>query len=180
MSMSINNWVVSLLVVAVAGIGAYTFTRPAPTVEVQSPPLGSASSPSVIDGCIEVDGVTKCYRKMKMAQATTTVCALKAPTIASSTLIHLTVDATLSSTTATTVTIAKANSGFATTTIIGNQVANAANAQFTIVASTTAAQNITGTATTFNPGQFVVVGFSGGIGTFSPTGTCVGEWLVVR
>ena len=176
--MSINNWVVSLLVVAVAGIGAYTFTRPAPAP--QSPPLGSASSPSVIDGCIEVEGVTKCYRKMKMAAATTTVCALKAPTIATSTLTSLTVDATVSSTTATTVTIAKANSGFATTTLIGNQVAFAALAQFTVVASTTVAQGITGTATTFNPGQYAVVGFSGGTGTFSPTGTCVGEWLVVR
>lgn len=101
--------------------------------------------------------------------ATTTVCAFKSPS-ATSTLTFGSATFSVASSTATVVTLAKATSAFATTTVL-NSGAIAANAQGTLFASSTTVVNVDG-LTVFAPNTYFVVGMSGGIGTFSPSGRC--------
>lgn len=86
------------------------------------------------------------------------------------------------STTASVLTFGKANTAFATTTVIATSTI-AANAQGTINALATTTQNATlgekaVNDRTFSPGQWLVLGMSGGIGTFSPTGACSAEFIL--
>jgi hypothetical protein len=118
-----------------------------------------------------VNGITWSAQRQTMETATTTVCALRSPTGATSTLDFASANFTLSTTTAPTITLAKSATAFATTTVLGNRVTLAANEQATIVATTTAAQHGS-KAFTFAPGDYFVVAMTGGIGTFSPTGQC--------
>lgn len=102
--------------------------------------------------------------------ATTTPCAIQSPA-ATSTLVMASALFTVSSTTASTVTIAKAATAFATTTVLGNAIAVGANAQATIVATSTTANQLAQDFV-FAPSQWVVIGMAGNIGTFSPSGQC--------
>lgn len=116
--------------------------------------------------------------RIVMAQATTTVCAIQSPN-ATTTLTEASTLFAVSSTTASTVTFAKAATAYATTTLLGQAYAVAANAQATIVASSTTA-NATAQDYVFAPLQWVVVGMAGGTGTFSPTGVCTAEFQVLQ
>lgn len=168
------------------------------------PTLGSASSPSVIDGCIDVEGIRTCYRKQAMRQATSTVCALRAPA-ATSTLVWGGISVRTASSSATIWDLAKASSGFATTTIIATSTI-AASAQGAIAAASTtnatttqALANIQSFAWTqesarriiadriFGPREYFVVGVRAGIsnsdtaGTgFVPVGTCSASFQVLE
>lgn len=108
---------------------------------------------------------------------TTTVCAIQSP-LATSTLIAGYIQENVSSSTASTVTIAKSSTAFATTTLI-NSVAVSANAQATILAASTTVSALEQTNRTFAPGQWLVFGQQGGVGTFSPSGVCGAQWLAV-
>lgn len=108
---------------------------------------------------------------------TTTVCAIQAPN-ATSTLVNGYIQENTSSTTASTITVAKSSTAFATTTLI-NSVAVSANNQATILAASTTVSALEQTNRIFSPGQWLVFGQQGGTGTFSPTGVCGAEWLVV-
>jgi hypothetical protein len=121
-----------------------------------------------------VGGIRYTEVRQEMASATTTVCALASPN-ATSTLVNATADFTVSSTSASRVTIAKATTPYATTTQIGQTIAISANAQDTILASTTAAQ-IGAEVAIFAPNVYTVVSMAGGVGTFSPTGTCTATY----
>ena|SRR3990167_9908109 len=182
--MSINNWVVSLLVVAVAGIGAYTLTR----TEVQSPPLGSASSPSVIGGIMEVEGVQTLYKSSGLNNASTTICSLKSPA-ATSTLVAGSVKITTGTTTAIVLELAKSTLYDATTTRI-SYAAVGSLAQITLnafVASTTGAygslaQQHTADETDliFAPNTYLNAKYGGvALGTTNVLkGSCKAEFLV--
>lgn len=106
--------------------------------------------------------------------ATTTPWALQSPS-ATSTLIAAWCRVDVSSTTASTLTIARAATPYATTTLLG-RYGIAANAQATVVASSTPTA---GEATTFSPNTYLVVGMAGGIGTFSPSGSCGALWATL-
>src|SRR3990167_7071347 len=110
-------------------VGFWALTKEGDVIEPirETPPLGSSSGPSVINGCMDVDGVTRCYTRRELTVSTTTPCAIQTPA-ATSTLDTGAVRATISSTTAGTFTIAKAATPYATTTIIGNQYTIAGNA----------------------------------------------------
>jgi hypothetical protein len=111
-----------------------------------------------------------------LTAATTTVCALQSPA-ATSTLVRGGVRLSVSSTTASTVTIAKATTAFATTTWLTNESVGA-NAQATIIVPATTTP--TGQAfQIFAPNEWLVVGMSGGVGTFSPTGVCQATWEAI-
>lgn len=119
-----------------------------------------------------INGVKTTYkRSASLNQATTTVCALQSPTDATTTLQGGGLDLTVSSTTASTVTIAKASTAFATTTLI-NSVSYSANAQGAAIAASTTLSALEQTNRTFAPGTYLVFGMQGGTGTFSPTGVC--------
>ncbi len=120
-------------------------------------------------GGLSQGGATEIFTRSALNTGTTTVCAIQAPTAGTSTIQMFSATFTTSSTTASTVTMAKAATAFATTTSLGS-AAIAANAQATVVASTTA-------ATIIAPGAWLVVGMAGGTGTFSPVGSCTASFL---
>lgn len=155
--------------------------QPTPVVNVNvprqtsSPVLGSVSSPDIQSPYFSFGGVRHWgARTETLTSATTTICALQSPP-ATSTLEFASIQLTTSSTTASTVTIAKATTAFATTTLLGNGSISA-NAQGTIVASTTNSVNPSGLGV-FSPNTYLVVGMAGGIGTFSPVGSCIATWV---
>ena len=141
--------------------------------------LGAIPGVEVSGPSWSVNGVRSEYASSRLRQATTTVCALRSPS-ATSTLMHASITLDTSSTTATTVTLAKATTAYATTTLVTSAAVNA-NAQATIIATSTAnTVSALGTINTrvFAPNNYLVVGMQGGVGSFSPVGSCNAEWRV--
>lgn len=162
----------SVVASIVAVLGAVAVFLGASNVSVApvTPAFGALSGPDITSPYLSVNGVTTWYTKRALSTATTTVCAIKAPA-ATSSLQAASVLFRVSSTTASSVVLAKATTAFATTTKIGNTIAIAANAQSSIVSTTTSASG-----TVFAPNEWLVVGMSGGTGTFSPVGSCQAEF----
>jgi hypothetical protein len=136
-------------------------------------PLGAIAGPDIPSSYLKWGlghGVRVWANAVPFTTATTTVCAIQSPA-ATSTLRSAGVRFTVSSTTASLVTLNKSTTAFATTTLIGEEMAVSANAQATIVATTTTAQD-EAEVTTFGPNEWFVVGMEGGVGTFSPSGVC--------
>lgn len=144
------------------------------THEVQKVNTGAVSSPDIMSPYVSVGGQRMWRQKADLQTGTTTVCAIQAPAGTSS-LRFWSISETVSSTTATIITIAKANTAFATTTTLGVPIAVAANAQAMIVGSTTAAQQTAG-ADVFAPNTWLVFGQQGGAGTLSPVGQCTAHF----
>lgn len=114
-----------------------------------------------------------------LTTATTTPCAIQSPA-ATSTLEVAGIRLDVSSSTATTWTIARATTAFATTTQIGTNYTVAANTQAFINASTSPAA---GAPEVFPPNNWLVFSETGGItsgdsGTgFVPSGECSAQWV---
>ena len=100
---------------------------------------------------------------------TTTICAIQSP-VATSTLLRGGVVFTVSSSTATTITIAKATTAFATTTVLESEAISAGE-QETILWNQTDADTAD---MIFVPSQWFVVGMQGGLGLgeYTPEGVC--------
>lgn len=156
-----------VIAAAVALLVAGFLARPAQQAIDQT--IGAVS---VLSSPLEVNGAQVFLEGKRLATGTTTVCAIKSPA-ATSTLVFADVDFSVSSTTASIIHLAKATTAFATTTSLGS-VALAANAQGTVVASTSPAA---GAATVFAPNTYFVVGMAGGVGTFSPVGNCTAQFV---
>lgn len=109
--------------------------------------------------------------------ATTTPWAIPNPIGATSTLDRASLHILVSSTTASTVTVAKAATCFATTTVLASASVSA-GAQSTIV--TFASSTSAGAGNfVFGPTDCLVVGMQGSAGTFSPTGELKALWLTI-
>jgi len=132
--------------------------------------LGSVSGPNTYLPFVANNNLQKYGQTVTLRVATTTVCAIKSPT-ATSSLTFSGVNLLRSSTTASVVTLAKATTPYATTTFLGS-LSLAANAQGTVVATTSLPVG----SAVFAPNTWFVVGMSGGIGTFSPAGSCSAEF----
>ncbi len=156
-------------------VGGYAALAPK---DVAPQPVGAVSGPDIPFPYIAVNGVAKYYNRKPFLTATTTVCAIKSPNATSTLSKDSGVRMNVSSTTASTVTLAKATTPFATTTLIGSSVVVAANAQADLTASTTAAQDAA-TVGLFAPNTYFVVGMAGGVGTFSPSGDCHADFTVL-
>ena len=142
---------------------------------VPAPVVGAVSGPILMSNYFGFGGLTMWgAQTSSLKQATTTVCALQSPA-ATSTLMYGSIKLNVSSTTASTVTLAKATSAFATTTSLGS-ASVAANGQATVVSLRTAAGG-DALAETFAPSTWFVVGMAGGTGSFSPSGTCQAVWI---
>lgn len=142
--------------------------------------VSGVSSPDIQSPYFSYGGVRFWAARAGLAQATTTVCAIQAP-VATSTLIGGSVSFSVSSTSASTVTVAKATTAFATTTLLRTSSVSAnAQAQFSLASTTssasTAALTLDQSNRVFAPNEWLVVGMAGGVGTFSPTGSCSAEW----
>lgn len=163
------NWkyiTIGVVIVAAVIIGAIVFTSDAPVVT----PPGNQNVGSINSTNVDITGGVRTYKKaIALQTSTTTVCAIQSPA-ATSTLLSAGIGFKVSSTTASTVTMARGATAFATTTKLGS-VSLAANAKGTVMATTTTSPGTDGDSV-FPPSYWFVVGMAGGIGTFSPSGTC--------
>lgn len=130
-----------------------------------SPTPGATPGPDISSPFLTVNGVKTWYNRQAMKTATTTVCAIKSPA-ATSTLVDASAQFSVSTTSASVITMARGATAYATTSIIGSQVAVSAGAQVTMIGTTTAPGSI------FAPNTFFVVGMQGNPGTYSPSGYC--------
>lgn len=132
----LKEWGLTVGVVLALVLAIYGINNPAVTQIVREvkETVGSASSPSVINGCMEVNGMTKCYYGERMKAATTTVCSLRIT--ATSTIVHASSEYETASTSATRVFIAKGANSNATTTAFATGLIPAAGGGV-LVASTT-------------------------------------------
>jgi hypothetical protein len=142
----------------------------APGVDISTTNFTSISSSN---GIANGGVYTTAARTSSMTAATTTVCAIQGPN-ATTSIVNASALFTVSSTTASTVTIGAASTAYATTTFLASG-SIAANAQGTIYASATSSTNFV-----LAPNGYVVVGMAGGTGTFSPTGVCTATFQVLQ
>lgn len=167
--------VVSVLVVVTAGV-TYFFTGHTESTDVPVQVAG-LSGPDIPSPYFSYGGVRFWGgRNSNLTQATTTVCAIQSPA-ATSTLVYGGIRLDVSSTTASTVRLAKSATAFATTTSLGS-ASVAANATSEVISLRTAAGG-GALAETFGPNTWFVVGMSGGTGTFSPSGSCFATWVQI-
>ncbi len=168
--------IVALVAVLVIAIGGYVFPKVTAVQSVKD--VGAVVGPDTYFSYVANNNVQKYAIKKGFTSATTTVCAVKSPA-ATSTLSLAAVNFFVSSSTASTVTLAIAATPYATTTVL-NIVSFAANAQGVAIASSTPVL-ATGAPNSLvvSPNQFFVVGMAGGIGTFSPAGSCTAEFIVI-
>ncbi len=132
--------------------------------------LGAAAGPDIISPYLRWGGVATYRSAQAMNSATTTVCALRAPR-ATSTLESFIAATEVSSTSAVLATLALSGvndeAPSASTTALVTFASVAANAKGLYTQAS---------STVVNPGQWVVLTFKGGSGTFSPTGSCQATW----
>lgn len=139
--------------------------------------VGAVSSPDIQSPYFSYGGVRFWGAKTdSLIAASTTICAIQSP-VSTSTLVTGSIRLTVSSTTATVVTMAKSATRYATTTALAS-AAFGANAQGTLVASTTSTGTPLDGTNTFAPSQWLVVGMQGTSGqTYSPQGVCQATWV---
>ena len=177
--MTTKNITISALVALVVAFGVgFAFPNTVQTVIKEvSPTVGAFASPDSPSPYFSFGQLRRWNEKRAFLTGTTTVCAIKSPVSTSSLDLKATgARFDVSSTTASVVTIAKATTPFATTTLIGNQYSIGANVQATILASTTATQQVAG-VDVLAPNTYIVFGMQGGTGTFSPSGTCQASFI---
>jgi hypothetical protein len=127
-----------------------------------------------------IGGLRTWTYKYPMATATTSVCSILSPAATSTLDLSKTaVVFTVSSTSASKITIAKGLNTTATTTQFGTTYSLAGNEQAVILASTTAAQDNLD-INIFAPNTSLNVGMQGGVGTFSPTGFCTASFVELQ
>jgi len=168
---NIKTFLIGALVVIAGGLGIFAIN----TVPVM-PQVGAVSSPDISSPYFSFGGVRQWAAKTSsLNQATTTVCAIQSP-VSTSTLQFASIQETISTTTASTLVMAKAASAYATTTWLNTSDAISANAQYTLALPATTTE--TGIDKyIFAPSQWLVISQQGGVGTFSPTGTCQAVWI---
>jgi hypothetical protein len=170
-----KNALIALAALIVLGVGYVVYNQ----ARVSEDTSLGAQSQQVADGdCYLLNGNRVCPKTTGLNTASTTICSIKAPA-ATSTLESASARLRVSSTTDMILTFSKAtNTNNATTTKFGDQITVAANAQDSVVASTTAL-NIEQEDHVFGPNDYFNVGAQGGIGTFSPSGSCSATFQVL-
>lgn len=138
--MSLQNLVIGVIAVLALALGGLGYVSKAPAPAEK--PLGG-TSPIVVDGCTEINGVTKCYRKVPFNTSSTTLASVVPPQMGTSTLTSLVAYVTTGTTTATLYEFGKSALYDATTTSMG-RFTIPASGRVTMIASTTAAQFGTG------------------------------------
>lgn len=108
--------------------------------------------------------------------ASTTICVIQAPQVASSTLKYFGIRESTSSTTASTIAVYKSKSQWLATTLIAQGAAAANQNDVTLVATSTVLDT---TTATFAPSDWIVVRQTGGTGTMSPVGSCGAQFIQI-
>ncbi len=180
-----NARIVAVIVVALAILGSIFLigrggsnTNPTPTPTVTPPAPGAVSSADIFSPYLCVNGVCEFFNRKAFNQASTTICSIKSPNATSTLRRPAGVTMAVSTTSASILTIARAATPFATTTLIGSALGIAANAQANFVASTTATQDASGAAI-FPPNTYLNFSLQGNPGTYSPVGSCHGDFTIL-
>lgn len=87
--MDTKYWILVAAIGVVGVVALLGLSRPEPVtkvVETIKEQLGAASSPAVVEGCMEISGGKLCTYGQKMTNASTT-CSFKLPSTASTTLV---------------------------------------------------------------------------------------------
>lgn len=170
---TITKFGLGLVALVALILGGIAYMRP-----VSTPPVGAVAGQDSFYPCETHNGVQRCFNQVGLTTATTTICAIKSPN-ATSTLVSAGLTFRVSTSTASTVTVARSSTAYATTSLIGSQLAIGANAQFSSAIASTTATN--GGSTIFSPSTYMVIGMQGGLGgTFSPVGTCNATFEVIQ
>ena len=146
--------IVAILVIAIGG--AYSF----PKVQEAIREVGAVVGPDLISPYFAVNGVKHEYRKTKLTTATTTPCAVRSPS-ATSTLVRTSLQIQTATSTATTWTVAKATTGFATTTALRNTISLGSGAQGTMVHIASTTLVAIDSVDVFGPNEYLVWGVAG-------------------
>lgn len=170
--MNKTNVLVTGVAVVALLVSVLAFAKPNPVERVIERVVGSASSPSVVGGCMDVNGVSHCYFSQRLNFGSTT-CAFKAPAGASSTLEYATINVTDAKGSNFDVEFGKGNTAFATTTSLGYAGIQTA-AGFTAYASTTPV-DLSDPTIVFNPADFLNVK----IGSTTPSSLMKGRCTAV-
>ena len=158
------------VIVAIA-FSLFSAMKPARVVERTIQP-GSVASQDIMSPYFSFGGVKHwAARTDSLTQATTTVCAIQSPA-ATSSLAWAGILFKVSTTSASTITLATSSTPYATTSLLTSSTI-AANAQGYV--------NFQGaSANVMPPNTWVVVGMAGNPGTYSPTGVCQAEFMALE
>ena len=121
--------------------------------------LGASAGPDRFSQCEGRNGIQQCFTRDVLRTATTTACAIKSPT-ATSTLVRATLKVTTATSTATTWTVAKAATAFATTTVLRGDLSLGSGVLGTMSFVATSSVGVADVAF-FEPNQYLVWGIAG-------------------
>jgi hypothetical protein len=139
------------------------------------PQPGSTAGPDNFYPVETHNGVTTYFFNQKMNQGTTTVCSFKSPSATTTMARPAFMNWTVGSTTAGVATIAKGIIGNTSSTTLIAAGTVAAGAQGTLMASSTGTGVLLDNVNVIAPNTYINFSFSGGNGTWSPTGSCTLE-----
>lgn|SRR3990167_4731586 len=167
--------VLVVIIGVIAIIGAYMFPKGNTIVERV---VGSISGPDIQSEYLNVNGVESWFRAQPFNTASTTRCALRAPTHATSTLSY---DGVVKAATTTdyTITLAKSATAFATTTLI-RELAVTEAGQIAIPTASSTVTLLADTNRTFKPGEWLVVSTAGPSATAFDASYCSAVFNVGR
>jgi len=166
---------VALVAVLVIAIGAYMFSKGNTIVERN---VGAFPGPDIQSEYLNVNGVESWFRAQPFNTSSTTRCALRAPTHATSTLSSEGIVKAATSTDYT-ITLAKSATAFATTTLI-RELAVTEAGQIALPTASTTVTGLTDTNRTFKPGEWLVVSAAGPTATAFDSGYCSAVFNVGR
>lgn len=163
-------------------LGGVALLKPQAVREVVK--FGALSGPDIASPYLAISGVRYEYRSKDLGTSTSTPCSFQSPA-STSTLSFASATIKVSSTTATTWTVAKATTPYATTTKLG-KFAIGSGVQATMVASTTRPSTgleelLEDDILVFGPNQYLVWGLAGLNDAFDATkltGQCKAEFIV--
>ena len=166
--MNTKKILIGVGIVVVLALGM-TFPRTNPVVQQITQQLGANAGPDRFNPCESANGITTCFNKVSLIQASTTICSIVSPA-ATSTLVYGSLHMNVATTGgATTLTFAMAVPGASasTTVINGGNLSVGAGAEANALASTTRLfpPNYRFNVTQAGGGSFIG-------GTFSETGVC--------
>jgi hypothetical protein len=140
--------------------------------------VGALAGPDIASKYVSWGGVRNWAQGANLNgdAASTTICVIQAPQVASSTLKYFGIRESTSSTTASTIAVYKSKSQWLATTLIAQGAAAANQNDVTLVATSTVLDT---TTATFAPSDWIVVRQTGGTGTMSPVGSCGAQFVQI-
>ena len=163
------------VVIVVVLILAFVYLYPTKT-QVITNNLGALAGPDISSTYMSFNGNRYEYRKMAMASATTTICAMRAPA-ATSTLVSTSFQVTTGTSTAATIDVGTSTNAFATTTNLITAKSISSGAQgYAFWSPSGAGIN----DNTMGPNEWVVVKTAGaGLGGYTYGGNCQAVFKVL-